>query len=323
MPATSVIVVNYNGGAFLPRCLAAVLAQVPPPADVLVVDNASADGSVDSLPPGVRLLRCPRNRGFAAAVNAGLAATQAPFVLTLNPDTELLPGCLAAAAEALEHDHLLGSVSLRVLQAADPARLDAAGVGLTSSLGQINCAHGMPDAQVEPSPRAVLGPLGGAALWRRVALERAGPGWERYFLYWEDIDIALRLDRAGYACRTVPAARALHAGSGTVGRWSRRNVFYMVRNHWPCLLACLPGPLLRRRFGEFLLAPLRSATLYALRGRALPALAGLVCGAALLPAAFVRRRTLPRGGTSRNAAERVATLLASADEDRRLMKGRA
>jgi hypothetical protein len=323
MAATSVIVVNYNGGAFLPRCLTAALAQAPPPAEILVVDNASEDGSADALPPGVRLLRLPRNAGFGAAVNAGLAATRAPGVLTLNPDTELLPGCLAAAAEALERDPLLGAVALRVLQAGAPDRLDAVGVGLTSRLGQINCGHDLPDALTEPSARTVLGPLGGAALWRRAALERIGPWWERYFLYWEDIDIALRLDRAGYTCRTEPAARALHVGSGTVGRWSRRNVFYMVRNHWTCLLACLPGPVLRRRLPAFLLAPPRAATLYAMRGRPFAALAGLVCGAALLPVACLRRRELARHSTSSAAADRIAALLASGDEDRRRMRARA
>ncbi|MHC5210307.1 MAG: glycosyltransferase family 2 protein [Planctomycetota bacterium] len=323
MAATSVIVVNYNGGAFLPRCLAAVLAQEPPPSEVLVVDNASGDGSVDSLPDGVQLLRRPRNDGFGAAVNAGLDATRSPFTLTLNPDTELLPGCLAAATLALEQDAMLGSVALRVLQAGDPERLDAVGIGLTSRLGQINCSHGMRDVGTDTSPRPVLGPLGGAALWRRAALERAGRWAEHYFLYWEDFDVALRLDRAGYGCRTEPSARALHVGSGSVGRWSRRNVFYMVRNHWSCLLACLPGPLLRRHLGDFLLAPLRAAALYALRGRPFAALAGLVCGAAMLPGAYLRRRALPRTGTSRKAAERVATLLAAADEDRRAMKARA
>jgi GT2 family glycosyltransferase len=323
MAATAVIVVNYNGGAFLPRCLAAVLAQQPPPDEVVVADNASTDGSSDSLPPGVRLLRQPRNVGFAAAVNAGLDATRAPFVMTLNPDSELLPGCLAAAADALERDQLLGSVALRVLQADDPGRLDAVGVGITSRFGQINCAHGLADAEAERVPRPVLGPLGGAGLWRRVALERAGGWCERYFLYWEDIDIALRLDRAGYACRTVPAARVLHAGSGTVGRWSRVNVFHMVRNHGPCLLACVPGPLLRDRLPAFLVAPARAATLYALRGRPFAALVGWLCGLALLPGACLRRRRLPRSGSSRDAAGRVAALMASADEDRRVMRREA
>src|SRR6185503_3586861 len=113
MAVTAVIVVNYNGREHLARCLASVLRQQPPPSEVVVIDNASRDGSVDALPPGVRLVRLASNRGFAAACNAGLAQTAAPFVLTLNPDVELLPGCLAAAADALDADPALGSVAPR------------------------------------------------------------------------------------------------------------------------------------------------------------------------------------------------------------------
>jgi hypothetical protein len=210
MSATAVIVVNYNGGAFLPRCLAAVLGQEPRPAEVLVVDNASRDGSADALPAGVRLLRRGTNDGYGAAVNAGLAATRAPLILTLNPDTELLPGALAAAVAAIERDPQAGSVALRVLQGADPTRLDAVGVGLTSAFGQINCAHGRPDAGTEVEPRAVLGPLGGAALWRREALDRVGPWCERW------LHVPHRARRARPARRErdgrtlVAAQRVLH-----------------------------------------------------------------------------------------------------------------
>jgi GT2 family glycosyltransferase len=323
MTAVAVVVVNWNAGALLPRCLASVLAQQPPPAEVLVVDNASSDGSADGLPGGVRVLRRPDNGGFAVAVNAGLRATSAPFVLVLNPDTELLPGCLAAAAARLERELDLGSVALRVLQAADPARVDATGIGLTSALGQINLDHGRREAELPPGSCEVLGPLGGAALWRRQALDRAGGFSEAYFLYWEDVDVALRVNRAGYACRTEPAARVLHVGSATVGRWSRRNVTCMVRNHAPCLLASLPGPLLRRRLHWLLLAPLRAAALYAARGRPLAAAWGWLCGLLRLPAALLRRRSLPRTGTSAKAAARVEALMRAADANRLLLKALA
>jgi GT2 family glycosyltransferase len=323
MTAAAVVVVNFNGGELLARCLATVLAQVPPPAEVVVVDNASRDGSVDALPAGVQLVRRADNGGYAVAVNAGLAATTSPFVFTLNPDTELLPGCLAAAVAALDADFELGSVAPRVLLASDPARLDATGIGLTSRLSQLNCDHGRLDADVPAVPRAMLGPLGGAALWRRRALEQAGLFSESFFLYWEDVDVALRVNRAGYACRTAPAARLLHHGSATIGRGSITNVFYMLRNHAPCLLGALPGPLLRERFGWWLLAPLRAAALYAARGRPFTALAGLVCGLALLPSAFLRRRRLTRTGTSRKAADRIAALMADADRDRLAMKSAA
>lgn len=314
------IIVNYESGDRLRRCVASVLAQEPPPARLLVMDNGSSDGSCADLPAGVELIPRARNDGYAPALIEGLAASDEPFVLTLNPDTRLEPGCLAAAVSALERDHLAGAVAPRVLSAADPTRIDASGIGLTSRLGIINWDHGRPVEALSDEPRQVLGPLGGAALWRRIALERAGGFSRRFFLYWEDVDVALRLNRAGYECRTVPAARVLHEGSAIVGRWSALNVFCMVRNHWPCLVGALPGPLLLRRAGSLALAPVRAAILYALRGRPLAALAGLVCGAALVPANLWHRRYLSRSGSSSKAAARIQALMAAADENRLAMK---
>ena len=317
------IVVNYESGESLRRCVGSVLAQPHPAEAVVVVDNGSTDGSADGLPEGVRVLERGDNGGFAAALLDGLAATDERFVLTLNPDTCLLPGCLAAAEAALADDHRAGSVALRVLQADAPDRIDADGIGLTSTLGILNWNHDLSVEQAGDEPQEVLGPLGGAALWRRQALERAGNFDARYFLYWEDVDIALRLNRAGYECRTVPDARVLHEGGGTVGHHSALNIHYMTRNHWPCLLRCLPGRLLRDRAHWVLLAPLRAAVLYAKRGRAGAALRGLLGGLALAPGALLDRRHLPRSGSGQRAAERVRALMRRADEARLRMRAGA
>ncbi len=315
-----VIIVNYDSGERLRACVASVLAQRPGPPPILVVDNASRDDSAKGLPEGVEVLHREVNDGFAPALSAAMAATSEPLIFTLNPDTLLEPGCLARLTEALDADLRAGAVAPLVLQLDAPTQVDASGIGLTSRMGQINWDHGLAADQLSDSPREVLGPLGGAGLWRRVALERAGGFSRHFFLYWEDMDMALRLNRAGYGCRTVPGARVLHEGSGIVGRYSSLNVFYMVRNHWQCLLGALPGPLLLRSLPAIVLAPLRAAVLYAGRGRALAAAAGLICGAALIPGALLRRRYLPRTGTSHKAAERIAKLLAAADENRLLMK---
>lgn len=315
-----VIIVNYDSGERLHRCLESVLSQEPPARRVLVVDNASTDGSADHLPQGIEVIRRPGNGGFAAALLDGLAASREPLVWTLNPDLVVQPGCFARAAAALAADHRAGCVAPRVLQQGAPDRIDATGIGITSRLGQINWDHGLHVDQVGNEPHDVLGPLGGAALWRRIALERAGNFDPRFFLYWEDMDIALRLNRAGYECRTVPDACILHEGGGSVGHYSPVNVFYMVRNHWVCLLRSLPGPLLRAHAGALLLAPLRASLLYARRGRGLSALAGLLCGAALAPAALWSRRHLPRSGSGDKAAQRVAELMRAADANRQLMR---
>jgi N-acetylglucosaminyl-diphospho-decaprenol L-rhamnosyltransferase len=315
-----VIIVNYESGERLHRCLESVLAQEPPASRVLVVDNASSDGSAEGLPATVDVIRRADNGGFAAALLDGLAASEEPFVWTLNPDLVVQAGCFASANAALEADHRAGSVAPRVLQQDAPDRIDATGIGLTSFLGQINWDHDLLTDQVAREPHDVLGPLGGAALWRRVALERAGNFDPHFFLYWEDMDIALRLNRAGYECRTVPDACILHEGGGSVGHHSPRNVFYMVRNHWVCLLRSLPGPILRESAGSLLLAPIRASVLYARRGRGLSALAGLVCGAILAPAALWSRRRLPRSGSGDKAAQRIRVLMDSADSNRQLMR---
>lgn len=320
MTEAVVIVVNYRSGDRLRRCLATVLSQRPAPARVLVVDNASDDGSADDLPEGVQLIRRPVNDGYGPAVLAGLAASDERHVFTLNPDTELEPDALALAGAALDRDHRAGAIALRVLRAADPERLDADGIGLTSSLGAINMDHGLLAADVGDEPRTVLGPLGGAALWRRVALERAGSFSTRFFLYWEDMDVALRMVRAGYECRTAPAARVRHEGSGIVGRWSRLNVHYMLRNHWPCLLGALPGRVLVRRLPALLVAPVRAAALYALRGRPFVALAGLAAGALRSPGALLGRRDLIRTGSGAHMASALEQLMADADASRERMR---
>ncbi|MFT7464099.1 MAG: GT2 family glycosyltransferase, partial [Pseudohongiellaceae bacterium] len=307
-------------GERLAHCVASVLAQRPVVPKVVVVDNASGDNSAAGLPDGVELIRRTENDGYAPAVAIGLAATDEPFVFTLNPDTVLEPDCLSLAGSALDADLRAGAVAPAVLQLNNPELLDASGIGLTSLMGQINWDHGLALRDTPPAPRQVLGPLGGAALWRRIALERAGGFSHHFFLYWEDMDMALRLNRAGYICRTVPEARVHHEGSGIVGRWSSLNVFYMVRNHWQCLLGALPGPLLLRYGLAIALAPLKSTVLYARRGKLLPALGGLICGAALAPRAILRRRYLPRSGNSQKAAERIETLLAEADSNRLAMK---
>jgi len=330
MTEVAVVVVNWNGGEWLDRCLRSVLAQQPPPAEILVVDNASTDASLSGLPAGVKVLNRPRNDGYAAALIDGLAAVRAPAVLTLNPDVELQAGCLAAAQAVLASDPQLGAVALRVLSLHDPQRLDAIGIGLTSRFGPIDFGHGRRDAEVGSAEQDVLGPLGGAALWRREAVAAVGGPCPQYFLYFEDLDLALRLARAGFRCRTAPAARALHAGGGTIGRGGARNVFFMVRNHAACLLATLPAGVLRRRAAWLLLAPLRAATLHARRGQLPAALAGLLAAPLLLPGAWRRRAALhravlalangDRAAAARLSAEaevRLRSLFVDADEERR------
>ena len=323
MSGVVALIVNYESGDRLRRCVDAVLSGERPPERVLVVDNGSRDGSIDGLPSTVDVISLPDNPGYGAAIRAGMAASDEAFVLTLNPDVEVEPRALAAAHQALESDPGAGSVAMTVVQASDPQRLDATGIGITSRGGQINWDHGLLLNAAASVPKDVLGPLGGAALWRRSALDAIGGFATHFFLYWEDMDVALRLNRAGYTCPSVPESIARHEGSASTGHWSRLNVYYMVRNHWPCLIGGLPRACLMRHAVQVALAPLRAAALYASRGRPGAALAGLIVGAALLPATLLRRRHLPKAAGPTDAAERIEQLMAAADENRMAMKDRA
>jgi len=323
MTDTVALIVSFQAGAMLRACVEAVLAQRPRAPRVVVVDNASDDGSTEGLPGSVTVLRRPANDGFGAAIADGLEATREPFVLMLNPDVTLEADALDRALALLRGDWNTGSVALTVRRGDAPDRLDACGIALTTRLGQLNVGHDLPLAQAPREPIEVLGPLGGAALWRRDTIVRAGGMPRHYFLYWEDVHLALRANRAGYRCLVAPDARAVHGGSATVGRWSPTNVRYMVGNHWRCLVATLPGRVLVRHALALLLAPPRAALLYALRGRPGAALGGLLAGLASIPGALWSRRRLPRSGSGRRCAARVEALLAAGDAERARLKAAA
>jgi GT2 family glycosyltransferase len=270
----SVVVVSYNHASTLPACLASVVAMVPAPERVVVLDNASTDGSFDvaerhsrALP--VELVRNPVNTGFAAAVNAGIASTETPWVLLLNPDCAPAPSyverLLAGVDRRRERDRV-GCAVGKLLRADDdrllPSRtIDSAGMTVTPSGRHLDRGAGAPDDGGFDHERWVFGATAAAALYRRTCLDDAYPGGEpfaaSFFAYREDAELAWRLQWRGWRCLYVPAAVAAHrrgfrpeagrAGHEAVNRLSVRNRF-LLRAHcadagWH--LACLPWWLLR------------------------------------------------------------------------------
>jgi GT2 family glycosyltransferase len=226
MSAPSIVIVNYNGGTHLRRCLASVAAHAPG-SSVTVVDNASTDGSaaLAADTPGVRLIRNSRNVGFAAAVNQGVAAgPPGEAVLLLNPDCEITaraievlaeelaahPACAIAAPTVLDDD---GSVQGSVR--GDPTMLTGL-FGRTTLLTRLfpNTPAATRNVQryTSDQSRNVDWVSGACMLVRRAPFEAVGGFDERYFLYWEDADLCRRLRAAGCTIRFVPRATVIHAG---------------------------------------------------------------------------------------------------------------
>lgn len=285
---------NFNGRRWLPGVLDSLAAQTAPPAEVVVVDDGSTDGSTGLLReryPDVRVLALERNGGFARAANAGLAAVSAPAVALVNTDVVLAADWLELAAAALRGAPDAAAVATKMVDLADPGVLyDAGDVlrrdGVCEQRGRFERDTGRWDA-----PGEVFSACAGAALYRREAVLAAGGFDERFGTYLEDVDLGLRLRLAGWRCRWEPRAVARHAGGGSSaalpggpGAWVERNTLLLVARAFPVRWL----PLVAYRQLGWAWHALRA-------GRLREHLTGVRMALEALPACLAERRALRAG----------------------------
>ncbi|HMQ32124.1 MAG TPA: glycosyltransferase family 2 protein [Chloroflexaceae bacterium] len=315
MATIDVIIPNYNGAALLPVCLDALRAQTRRDFAVTVVDDGSADGSLALLAeryPEVHVVRLPRNRGLAAAVNAGIAATGAPFVVLLNNDTEADNEWLAELVGALEARPAYAFAASKLLLFDRRDHLHSAGDyyrpdGEPGSRGVWQRDVGQYDALSE-----VFGPCAGAAAYRRAALEALAEGGrvfdEDLVMYCEDVDLNLRARLRGMRTLFVPTAVVYHRLSATGG--GALASYYCGRNFALVWVKNMPGPLARRHWPRLLASQL-GFTLSSLRHGREPAararLRGQLAALRALPLFWRKRRA---GAPPAVAAEEFAASLA-------------
>lgn len=216
-----VVIPTWNARELLARCLEALAGE---PGQVVVVDNASEDGTAEMVRerfPGVRLVVLAENLGFGRAVNAGVAAGSAGAVVLVNNDVVVEPGFVEAITAPLAGPEVGMVAGLTLLPGGEG--VDAFGVELDRALATYNRARRRPLDGLPAGPPAV--PSGGAAAYRREAFEAAGGFDEALFAYGEDVDLGLRLRAAGWRCAAAPLARGVHLGGATAGvdsPWQRR-----------------------------------------------------------------------------------------------------
>ena len=234
----AIIIVNFNAGECLTRCLDSI-AEHAPAAHVIVIDNASTDGSASSAAlrrDGVTVRINSQNVGFARAVNQGLAATSHPLVMMLNPDCCLLAGAAERLEEELRSYPECAIAGPRILNEDGSVQGSARGdpTLLTGLFGRTGLLTRLfPDsrlaqhnvrtdaARVASGESFAVDWVSGACMMaRREALTAVGGFDERYFLYWEDADLCRRLRNKGYATRYVPSAAVVHDG-GVSSRGAR------------------------------------------------------------------------------------------------------
>lgn len=228
----SVVVPNWNGRAWLADCLDSVYGQQLDAAELIVVDNGSEDDSLPYLQaehPGVRVISLGRNTGFAYAVNRGLEAARYELIAVLNTDVILTPQWLARMVAVLTHHPDAAAVACKMLSLDRSDRVyDAGDVLRRDGVCEQRGRYARDDGRWD-EPGEVFGACAGAALYRRSALLAVGAFDERYFAYLEDVDLALRLQLAGWRCRYEPAV-ALHAGESSSGRLPGGHLYLVERN---------------------------------------------------------------------------------------------
>jgi GT2 family glycosyltransferase len=245
-PEFSVIIVNWNARRYLPACLEGVRGQRLPPREVIVLDNASSDDSVDYLRvrhPEVKLIALERNLGFAAANNLGVRQALGDWVVLLNPDAFPEPGWLAGFAAAIGEAPEAGCFAGKLVAADDSRRIDGTGDLYHVSGLAWRRDHGRLEGASPRPAGTVFSACGASAAYRRDLFLELGGFDESFFCYMEDVDLGFRLRLRGHDCRYVPQARARHVGSGTTGRRSDFSVYQGHRNLVWVFVKNMPGRL--------------------------------------------------------------------------------
>src|SRR3954452_6473649 len=221
------VVVAYNSEAELPATLAALRVQLEPGDELVVADNASLDDSAAVARAGAaRVIEMDRNAGFAAGCRAGAEATRAPLLFFCNPDARPEPGALEALRAVAGEQPRWGAWQALVTLPGG-REVDTAG-GVTHWLG-MGWAGRYGEPVTDGAPRQVFFASGAALVVRREAWEATGGFDPAYFMYGEDLDLALRLRLAGWGVGVIPAARVEHAYEFTKGNYKW---FLLERNRW-------------------------------------------------------------------------------------------
>lgn len=254
MQEVSVVIPNYNGMAYLEGVLSSLERQNFHNFETILVDNGSADGSVAYVMgnyPWVHIVQLSENFGFSHAVNEGIYAARAPYVLLLNNDTEVEPDFVEEMLACIRRHKKAFSCSARMIRFHQRDKLDDAG-NYYSALGWAFARGKGKDIHTYEKEERIFTSCAGAAIYKKKVFEKIGYFDEEHFAYLEDIDIGYRARINGYENWYAPKALVYHVGSGTSGsrynqfktRYSSRNNIYLIYKNMPVLQLILNLPFL-------------------------------------------------------------------------------
>ncbi|HEY2353711.1 MAG TPA: glycosyltransferase family 2 protein [Gaiellaceae bacterium] len=247
----SVVIPNWNGGEMLAEVLHGLEAQEFSSFEVIVVDDASTDGSLARAQQVCRPFRPivhERNEGFAASCNAGAAAASGELIAFLNNDAVPEPAWLRELVDSIDRHPEAACVDSKLYRRGSDHVIDGAGDEFTWGLKAYRRGSGARDDGSYSHEEQIFLASGAACIWRADAFRRLGGFAEEFFAYYEDVDLSLRARRAGYEIWFAPAAVAWHEGGAATAPGRREFDGYMaVRNRWATIVRNVPAWWFARR----------------------------------------------------------------------------
>lgn len=254
----SVILVTWNGRKYLSEALSSLYKQTYTPLEIILIDNASTDGTVDYVEiehPGVVLIKNPENYGFCKANNQGIHLSNGGYILLMNPDVRLKEDFIEKMVRAAESEEKIGMVSGKLLNAKDPTFIDTTGIVLEKTRRAFDRGQGELDLGQYNQQEEVFGASAAACLCKREMLEAIKVQGEYldelFFAYKEDVDLSWRARLSGWKCIYTPDAVGYHDRTWSMGNrnwippWIRqhslKNRYLMLikNDRWSEIRSCL------------------------------------------------------------------------------------
>ena len=295
-PIASIILVNWNGARHLPVCFTALRQQTVRDFEIILVDNASHDNSLELLTkdfPEVKVIALKDNLGFAGGSNVGIRAARGQFIILLNNDTEVDARWLEEVIAAFERHPEAGSVASKMKlfdqrdkfhTTGDFYRLD----GIPGNRGVWEVDRGQYNRE-----EYVFSACGGSAAYRRAVLDQIGLLDEEFFFSCEDVDLGWRAQLAGWRCVYAPRAVVYHklkatGGGATASFYDGRNFLWLIAKNYPASLWKINrNKIIRKQWSLF------SEAVRAWRGAAARArIRGMLAGLIGLPRMLRKRRSV-------------------------------
>lgn len=261
MAKSTIVIPNYNGIKYIEACLDSVFAGTQTDIEVIVVDNASTDGSLEIIKekfPQIKLIENTINTGFCKAVNQGILASTTPYVILLNNDTVVDLAFVHELEKVMDNDKTLFSASAKLISLYEKDKIDDAG-DFYCALGWAFARGKNKNSQLYDKDCNIFASCAGAAIYRRELLneDKVGLFDENHFAYLEDIDIGYRARIKGYRNYFASKAIVYHAGSATTGsrynsfktKLASKNSIYLISKNMPLLQIIINMPFFVLGFG--------------------------------------------------------------------------